>query len=48
MLTHACWTRKGDSGSPLIIQPFDQAKNCYLIGIHIGKLSHQSQTKAIQ
>ena len=37
ILTHRYSTKKGDSGTPLIIQPEREHKICYLIGIHYGK-----------
>ena len=33
-INHALVTEKGDSGSPLIVQPKGMGGQCYVIGMH--------------
>ena len=45
IITHSCSTAKGDSGTPLIIQPDKSVKECYLIGLHYGKVKNLREVK---
>ena len=45
IITHSYNTERGDSGTPLIIQPDKGLKQCYLIGIHYGKATYSSGTQ---
>ena len=50
-ITHSCNTRGGDSGTPLVIQPDPSIQQCYLIGIHYGKVVYSSgiqENKAVK
>ena len=42
IIEHSYSTKKGDSGTPLIIQPDKMSQQCYLIGIHYGKVLNAS------
>ena len=50
ILTHNYNTRRGDSGTPLIIQPDKSLIVCYLIGIHYGKKGYSGvqENKAVK
>ena len=45
IITHTYNTERGDSGTPLIIQPYKGLKQGYLIGIHYGKVYYSSGTQ---
>ena len=45
IITHTYNTERGDSGTPLIIQPDKGLKKCSLIGIHYGKVKYSSGTQ---
>ena len=42
IIKHDCSTQRGDSGTPLIIQPDKHRRQCFLIGIHFGKGVNES------
>ena len=42
IIKHNYNTEGGDSGTPLIIQPDKSDKQCYLIGLHYGKVVNVS------
>ena len=52
ILTHHCNTKRGDSGTPLIIQHDPTSKQCCsILGIHYGKLRYASgkqENKAVK
>ena len=45
IIKHNYNTQRGDSGTPLIIQPDKNINQCYLIAIHYGKVANYSGTQ---
>ena len=50
-MTHSFITKKGDSGTPIIVQPEEGIPECCLVGIHFGKQGKESvayENKAVK